>query len=55
MHCPYCGYTDTKVIDSRLIAEGLQTRRRRECPACGEESEVRMPLGASFFWPDAGS
>ena len=49
MHCPYCGYTDTKVIDSRLIAEGLQTRRRRECPACGERfttfetAELLMP------------
>ena len=49
MHCPYCGYTDTKVIDSRLIGEGLQTRRRRECPACGERfttfetAELLMP------------
>ena len=49
MHCPYCGYTDTKVIDSRLIAEGLQTRRRRECPECGERfttfetAELLMP------------
>ena len=49
MHCPYCGYTDTKVIDSRLIAEGLQTRRRRECPKCGERfttfetAELLMP------------
>ena len=49
MHCPYCGYTDTKVIDSRLIAEGLQTRRRRECRECGERfttfetAELLMP------------
>ena len=49
MHCPYCGYTDTKVIDSRLIAEGLLTRRRRECPECGERfttfetAELLMP------------
>ena len=34
MHCPFCNYTDTKVIDSRLIAEGSQTRRRRECESC---------------------
>ena len=49
MHCPFCTHTDTKVIDSRLIAEGLQTRRRRECPSCGERfttfetAELLMP------------
>ena len=49
MHCPYCSYSDTKVIDSRLISEGLQTRRRRECPECGERfttfesAELLMP------------
>ena len=31
MHCPFCGADDTKVIDSRLVAEGDQVRRRREC------------------------
>ncbi len=49
MHCPYCTYSDTKVIDSRLISEGLQTRRRRECSECGERfttfetAELLMP------------
>ncbi|WP_373187983.1 transcriptional regulator NrdR [Halopseudomonas sp.] len=36
MHCPFCGAHDTKVIDSRLVAEGDQVRRRRECLACQE-------------------
>ncbi|KHL70302.1 NrdR family transcriptional regulator [Pseudomonas flexibilis] len=36
MHCPFCGAHDTKVIDSRLVAEGDQVRRRRECLACGD-------------------
>ncbi len=36
MHCPFCSADDTKVIDSRLVAEGDQVRRRRECTACGE-------------------
>lgn len=36
MHCPFCGAQDTKVIDSRLIDEGTQVRRRRECVSCGE-------------------
>ena len=49
MHCAFCSHTDTKVIDSRLIAEGSQTRRRRECPDCGERfttfesAELLMP------------
>ena len=30
MHCPFCSANDTKVIDSRLVAEGEQVRRRRE-------------------------
>lgn len=36
MYCPFCNAFDTKVIDSRLIREGNQTRRRRECPDCKE-------------------
>ncbi|MCK3657544.1 transcriptional regulator NrdR [Pasteurellaceae bacterium Pebbles2] len=36
MHCPFCGMEETKVIDSRLVAEGFQVRRRRECAHCHE-------------------
>ena len=36
MHCPFCTHEETKVIDSRLAAEGQQVRRRRECLQCGE-------------------
>lgn len=36
MHCPFCSADDTKVIDSRLVAEGDQVRRRRECVNCSE-------------------
>ncbi len=36
MYCPFCSALDTKVIDSRLIREGNQIRRRRECPDCKE-------------------
>ena len=34
MHCPFCQAEETKVIDSRLVADGSQTRRRRECEIC---------------------
>ncbi len=49
MHCPFCSHSDTKVIDSRLVSEGGQVRRRRECSACGERfttfevAELVMP------------
>ena len=49
MHCPFCSAVDTKVIDSRLVADGSQVRRRRECVDCGERyttfetAELVMP------------
>lgn len=36
MQCPFCNHEDTKVIDSRLVAEQSQVRRRRECLKCSE-------------------
>lgn len=36
MRCPFCNEPDTRVIDSRLVGEGDQVRRRRECTACRE-------------------
>ena len=34
MFCPFCQAQDTKVVDSRLVADGSQIRRRRECEVC---------------------
>ena len=34
MKCPFCGYFDSKVIDSRPTNDGASIRRRRECPDC---------------------
>lgn len=36
MKCPYCGYDESKVIDSRPTDEGERIRRRRECLKCGK-------------------
>jgi hypothetical protein len=33
---------------------GIDMKSHMECPSCSETSEVRIPLGATFFWPDAG-
>lgn len=35
MHCPFCRYSDSRVIDSRTSDDGLSIRRRRQCPECG--------------------
>lgn len=50
MRCPYCSFSETKVIDSRLNQTGDSTRRRRVCPRCEgrfttyERIEEVMPL-----------
>ena len=49
MHCPFCRALETKVIDSRLVSDGAQVRRRRECLTCKERfttyevAELVMP------------
>ena len=49
MCCPYCSYSESKVIDSRPAEEGTTIRRRRECLSCGKrfttyEIIERLPL-----------
>ena len=36
MKCPFCGYSESKVIDSRPADEGASIRRRRECLSCSK-------------------
>ena len=49
MHCPFCSAVDTKVIDSRLVGDGSQVRRRRQWLVCNERfttfevAELVMP------------
>ena len=48
MNCPYCGYHDSKVIDSRNINESI--RRRRQCLSCGSRFTTHERLQpASLF------
>lgn len=49
MKCIYCGYPESKVVDSRPLDEGISTRRRRECLKCGRrfttyEKAEQMPM-----------
>jgi len=34
MHCPFCRYPDSRVMDSRTSDDGSSIRRRRQCPEC---------------------
>ena len=49
MYCPFCSVQDTRVLDSRLVSDGTQVRRRRECVTCNERfttyesAELVMP------------
>ena len=49
MRCPFCAAQDTRVLDSRLVSDGDQVRRRRECADCKERfntfemAELTMP------------
>ena len=49
MKCSFCGYAESKVVDSRPAEEGASTRRRRECLACQKrfttyETVERLPM-----------
>ncbi|HYF82023.1 MAG TPA: transcriptional regulator NrdR [Clostridia bacterium] len=49
MKCPYCGYSESKVVDSRPTDEEAAIRRRRECEKCAKrfttyEKIEEMPL-----------
>lgn len=50
MFCPFCQAEETKVIDSRLVTDGTQVKRRRQCLKCSERfttfetAELMMPL-----------
>ncbi len=49
MQSPFCAEKDTRVVDSRLVSDGDQVRRRRECSACRErfttyeKAELALP------------
>ncbi len=50
MRCPFCGYQDTRVIESRTLQDGFVVRRRRECPRCGSRFTTyeRYELGPTW-------
>lgn len=47
MHCPYCDYQDSSVIDSRAVSAGV--RRRRQCGHCGRRFTTYERIQAESF------
>ena len=54
MNCPYCGHTDSKVVDSRDVNDGI--RRRRQCLSCGARFTTyeRMQTASLFVMKKDG-
>ena len=48
MRCPFCGAGDTRVVDSRLGAEGDSVRRRRECGECRSRFTTHETFEANY-------
>ena len=44
MFCPFCTHEETKVVDSRLVANGSQIKRRRECLTAANDSQLMKKL-----------
>lgn len=50
MKCPFCSHSDTQVLDSRALEDGLSIRRRRRCLSCDkrfttyERMELNLPV-----------
>lgn len=50
MKCPFCGYLESKVCDSRPTDEGMTIRRRRECLSCGKRFTTYEKLEHTPFY-----
>lgn len=49
MKCPFCGYADTRVVDSREANGGEAIRRRRDCPECGQRFRTYERVALSLM------
>ncbi len=48
MRCPYCGFEEDRVLDSRSNKDGSEIRRRRECNKCHRRFTTRETIEMSF-------
>jgi len=50
MRCPFCGKSDSQVLESRTIEEGSIVRRRRECLKCTKRFTTQERVKENFLW-----
>jgi len=50
MKCPFCGKTDTQVLESRAVEDGSSIRRRRECTACKKRFTTYEKTKGAVLW-----
>ena len=50
MKCPFCGKSDTQVLESRAVEEGNLIRRRRECVKCQKRFTTYEKVKGSVLW-----
>lgn len=48
MKCPFCGFEEDRVLDSRLSKDGTEIRRRRQCLKCGRRFTTREVIILNF-------
>lgn len=50
MKCPFCGKTESSVLESRTAEDGSEIRRRRECLSCGKRFTTFESVKGSVLW-----
>jgi transcriptional repressor NrdR len=50
MRCPFCTSTNTQVLESRVVEEGVVVRRRRECLKCGKRFTTYERTKGTALW-----
>lgn len=50
VNCPFCQYSETSVVDSRDVKEGVEIRRRRECLKCKKRFTTYERSDSVYPW-----
>ena len=50
MHCPFCTFDNTQVLESRVVDNGRSVRRRRECLKCNKRFTTYEKVGGTALW-----
>ena len=50
MRCPFCNFEESQVLESRIVEEGHELRRRRECSKCGKRFTTYETIRNNALW-----